>query len=788
MRITHRGLPALVTLGVAATVGLAPLALAPAPASAAGTDLVINEVSSNPGDFVELKNTGDHLVDVSELTVADSDHDPIRITTESTPLLPGELYSFDPDALPGGFGLGSADAVTIYLADGSTVVDSYAWTSHRVPSYGLCEGVEGLIETAVATPGAPNVCQPVRINEIESSGGEPGDWVELVNVTAAPVDLTGWVVKDAEDDHAYTLPATEIAAGAHLVVDEADLDYGLGGADSVRLFGADGSTLVDSYSWTSHAATTYGRCADGTGDLTTTRTPTKGAANDCAPPHHGVDTEPWPGSPDVTLADPQDAFVSEISSGDVSGLAFDPQRTGVLWAVKNKNRLFKLTLVDGLWTPSATDGWAGGKELLFADGGGEPDTEGVTVGPDGAVYATSERDNADKDVARNAVLRYDPDQPGPLTATDEWDLDADFPELDRIEGGSNLGFEGLTWVPDGFLVDGGFIDQSTGSAYDPSDYPGHGDGLFLMALENDGRLYAYALADGTADRVAVVDSGFPHVMDVSFDPERQRVWAVCDDTCDGQVSVLAPGGDGTLEVEAGYDRPAGMPNLNNEGFAIAPQSTCADGSKQVLWSDDAGTGGHSLRAGTLPCEELAGPAPVTNLTAPRITGTARVGLTLSGVAGTWEPAPATTSYQWLADGKAITGATGAKLTVTPNLVGRRIALRVTVSAPGHVAGRQESAATPKVVAARFAIRSTPQVTGSTRVGRQLTVKVGTVTPAPVRTTYSWYVDGRRASTTLSPTVTLPANWRGRNLAVKVTYQSSGFVTATRNTRSVRVLR
>ena len=40
-----------------------------------------------------------------------------------------------------------------------------------------------------------------------------------------------------------------------------------------------------------------------------------------------------------------------------------------------------------------------------------------------------------------------------------------------------------------------------------------------------------------------------------------------------------------------------MPNLNNEGFAIAPQSECVDGHKPVFWSDDNNTDGHALRSG-----------------------------------------------------------------------------------------------------------------------------------------------------------------------------------------------
>lgn len=759
------------------------------PVPSGADDLVINEISSNPFDFVELKNVSDGPVELSGLKVADNSAAPITITTESTTLQPGALYSFSPDALPGGFGLGSSDTATIYLADGVTVVDTYSWVGHRIPSYGICPGSDELVENAAASPGAANVCQPIRINEVESSGGEPGDWIELVNATASPVDVSGWVVKDNDDTHTYVVPdATSLAAGARLVLDEADLGFGFGSADAARLFRADGTTLVDSHDWTSHATTTYGRCADTAGDFVTTRSATKGAVNDCPPPFYGVDTVPWPGSQDITLADPQNAFVSAVSTGDVSGLAFDPTEDGVLWAIKNKNRLFKLTKVEGLWTPLATDGWAGGKELKFANGAGEPDTEGVTVGPDGAIYATSERDNTASSVPLNTVLRYDPTQPGPLTATDEWNLDADFPELDSLPGGSNLGFEGLTWVPDEFLVGGGFIDGSTAAAYDPSDYPGHGDGLFFMALENDGKLYGYALGDGTAHRVATVSTGFPHAMDVTFDPERQRIWAACDDTCDGQVSVLEIGADGHFTVDTGYDRPTGMPDLNNEGFAIAPQSTCTAGFKQVVWSDDAGTGGHSLRASTLPCTEIADPTPVANTALPTITGKAKVGWTLTGTAGAWTPTPATTTYQWLADGVPVSGATSPKLKVAPAHVGKAITVRVTVSADGFLDGTATSAATAKVTRAPFAFARGPRIAGLPRAGKVLTARIGTVTPSPTTVRYHWLVDGRRIPGATGAQVRLLKRWAGHRITVKVRYARAGYETRTVTSSGVRVIR
>lgn len=138
---------------------------------------------------------------------------------------------------------------------------------------------------AAAGPQAPAVV----VNEV-SQRVNP-DWVELHNPGDATADLSGWRLQDDQDrgPEDYVFPAgTVIPAGWYLVVDAADdgttgFGFGLGAADTVRLSDAGGS-LVDSLSWTEHAATTYGRCPDGSGEVRQTAAPTRGEANDCTSP------------------------------------------------------------------------------------------------------------------------------------------------------------------------------------------------------------------------------------------------------------------------------------------------------------------------------------------------------------------------------------------------------------------------------------------------------------------------------------------------------------------------
>ncbi|HVK28889.1 MAG TPA: lamin tail domain-containing protein [Nocardioides sp.] len=768
---------------VATTAGTRAAANA-CPADADPSTIKLNEVESNGdavGDWVEITNTGDAPVDVSGWKVRDAAEDhPFAVIPAGTVVQPGGYFWLYTEFPPPGFGLGVDDTVTLFQADGTSVVDSYTWSGgHAATTYGRCpDGTGEWQVTTVATKGTANACSPIRVNEIESSDAAAGpDWVELVNLSAAPIDVAGWVIKDSGDAEPTTLPAPSVVpANGHLVVDT--LTAGLGGTDAVRLFDPT-DKLIDSFDWTVHATQTYGRCKDGVGAFVDNVAPTPGAVNDCP----GLDTAAWPGSQTVATAD-----LAETFGQDASGLAFDPADPNTLWVAQNKaGTLTKLVKDGATWVPA--EGWSPGRNPRYNDGTGAPDTEGITFGPDGAVYLASERNNEASGVSLNKVLRYEPGTS--MNATDEWALNGLLPAL-----GANLGLEGVTWVPDADLVGGGLVDQSTTQAYDPADYPAHGTGLYVVAVEGTGLLYVLALdqtaaVQESAHLVATIDpqlktnAGPPGVMDVVWDPELERLWAVCDDSCDGVTVNLALAA-GEWDVVAAYDRPVGMPNLNNEGFALAPQSTCVDGAKAVLWSDDGDTDGHSLRTGTFPCTEVPDPTPVANDVAPRITGTAKVGATLTGSAGTWTPAPATTKLQWLANDAPITGATGSRLKLGPSLYGKRISLRVRVTADGHLDGVATSAQTTPVARGVFAVARAPRILGTPRVGRTLTVQVGVVTPAPTTVTYAWYVDGKRVST--AARLTLLRRWAGDRVAVKVTYARASYTTMSRNTTALRVSR
>lgn len=300
----------------------------------------------------------------------------------------------------------------------------------------------------------------------------------------------------------------------------------------------------------------------------------------------------WPGSSAITNADDSNVF-----GGNLSGLSFESP--SVLWAVKNgPGTLYRLVRDGTKWQPDTANGWSSGKALRYRDGKGDPDAEAVVATPDG-VFAATERDGDKNKVSALKVLRYDVSGSAEsLAAKAEWDLTSDLPKVS-----ANDGLEAISWIPDSVLTANGFVDERTKAPYTPGSYPGHGSGLYFAGLESNGMIYAYALdqAGGKYTRVASFASGLGSIMELEFETSTGKLWAVCDDTCGGGSATLTVSAQGKFAATATFDRPSGMPDYNNEGFAIAPESTCATGGKQVIWADDGNNGGHALRAGTLPC-------------------------------------------------------------------------------------------------------------------------------------------------------------------------------------------
>ncbi|MER5709885.1 hypothetical protein [Streptomyces sp. NPDC002122] len=118
--------------------------------------------------------------------------------------------------------------------------------------------------------------------------------------------------------------------------------------------------------------------------------------------------------------------------------------------------------------------------------------------------------------------------------------------------------------------------------------------------------------------------------------------------------------------------------------------------KQLSVSVTARKAGHPAVTSASASVVVKGVAPKATK-APSLTGTVRVGRTLTLNRGTWTPAPSSYAYQWYANGRVISGATKAWFTLTKAQRGQKITVRVTACRTGHLNGVAWTRATGAVL-------------------------------------------------------------------------------------------
>lgn len=323
----------------------------------------------------------------------------------------------------------------------------------------------------------------------------------------------------------------------------------------------------------------------------------------------------WPGDSLVTYSDDS----SSKLDNDSSGITYEPAtdvEAGSLWLVSNDDsRLRQLKLSD-------TQKWATQNRWdLTAKSGLSIDAEGVTKAEweSPVVYVASESE--DDGPSKLGVIAFNT---ATSTLVAEWDLSYK-PGANAVEApvGANRGWEGITWIPDSDL-EGKFLDPNTEEPYDSKNYPAHGGGLFVLGLEAtrsasgsrrkiENNMYLFALHEGggSFDKIASFHSGLKSVMGLEYDRDTKQLWVHCDSYCKNKSAVFQFGSpDGPTNIEeikpiAVWSRPSGLKNSNFEGIAIFPESSCDEGKKRFIWTDDSGDAGEVLANNFILC----GPVP-----------------------------------------------------------------------------------------------------------------------------------------------------------------------------------
>ena len=168
-------------------------------------------------------------------------------------------------------------------------------------------------------------------------------------------------------------------------------------------------------------------------------------------------------------------------------------------------------------------------------------------------------------------------------------------------------------------------------------------------------------------------------------------------------------------------------------------------------------------------ESGAAPAPVApvNIAPPTISGKAEVGKELTAAPGEWDTEGLTFTYQWLADGAPIEGATDAKYRVAKADQGAAISVVVTATAEGRPAGT----ATSDAVTVKYSSQVTVQVNRQVLFSWQ-------------RVTVNVAVDSGAEA---APTGTVAVSVRGDRFDVALDADGRGSVTLPKQGRGVHVV-
>jgi subtilisin family serine protease len=275
--------------------------------------------------------------------------------------------------------------------------------------------------------------------------------------------------------------------------------------------------------------------------------------------------------------------------------------------------------------------------------------------------------------------------------------------------------------------------------------------------------YTYTLAEGDAGktlRVVVTASNAAGSSAPATSSQTSVVtWPQVANTAPPTISGIAQTGQ-TLSATSGTwsGSPTGYTyqwqRCDGSGANCAPIAP-ATSSSYVIAEGDVGStlrvvvtasnaSGHPQLAASETTEVVVGAvSPPVNTYAPVITGSNRVGQTLTEAHGGWTNEPTSFAYQWLRCDEAgsncqpIPGATEQTYTTVTSDLAHAIAVAETASNVGGSGGPAYAAPTVPIVPSRPTNTAAPSISGTPQQGQTLTAVHGTWTNEPTSYGYQW---------------------------------------------------
>lgn len=171
--------------------------------------------------------------------------------------------------------------------------------------------------------------------------------------------------------------------------------------------------------------------------------------------------------------------------------------------------------------------------------------------------------------------------------------------------------------------------------------------------------------------------------------------------------------------------------------------------------------------------------------APALSGTPQVGKPLTAKPAAWTPTPETITYVWLADGQYAGETEGPVWKPSIRELGKRISVRVTADSLHMRYAEATTGKTAPVLPGPLTNNVLPAISGSAKVGRQLSVTGGKWTPARVTVSYQWFANGKKIAGATRPVFRPTAAQRGKRITAKVTARAKNYLPTTVTTKATK---
>ena len=236
--------------------------------------------------------------------------------------------------------------------------------------------------------------------------------------------------------------------------------------------------------------------------------------------------------------------------------------------------------------------------------------------------------------------------------------------------------------------------------------------------------------------------------------------------------------DGLSNVSYGYRWIAGGSDIDGatgSTYTLSEDDVGKTIRVRVSFTDDSGNR-ESLTSAATDQVEARPSTPATSQ--PTITGTPQVGETLtadtSGISDDDGLTNVSYSYQWIAGGSDIAGATGSSYTLTSSEQGMTVRVRVTFTDDAGNAESLASAVTAQVEARpNTPATSQPTISGTPQVDETLTADTANIGDqdglTSVSYSYQWIAGGSDIGGATGSTHTLTASEQGQTIQVRITF-------------------